>query len=403
MTDNLYDKKKQLESLNCVSDLNHIVNEAYRILGHPMVVYDTSYNLMAYTENIITDDPIWNEFVTLKTLSHETVDFCVEEHFISAYAESEIVSMLKSDKLKYDRMNGKVFDKDNVQLGDVTVVACMKPFEDGDAELIEILSEILSVALQNSEFYPSIERVYQESLLSDILTGKATDYPEVISELYDGLKNNLYLAVVDISQYERTVTHLAYFTTLFRRMQPEYKYFIHLSNLIIIVSTDDEWLNIKKDMAKLNEFFTKYNVYAGISGKFQDLKKLNKYYREAINALNYGLKSMRKQNIFSYDYYRIEHFLHVMSDSAEKEGIYHPIVSNVQEYDMKNGTSLKDTLYIYLLYGGNIESASKAAGKTPAKIKKHLKTLEDFFDIDWKNGDMLSSIFISIKMINDVE
>jgi len=160
------EKKNQLKSLKSGRGISHIINEGYKILGNPFVMIDTSYNLLAYVEGVVTDDWLWNEITTFGTFSHETVDFFNTEHFIMAYAQADVVALMKNDKLKYDRANGKLFDKDGVQLGGIIVVACMKPFEEGEMELIEILCETLSIELQNSEFYQKIDRVYQESLLS---------------------------------------------------------------------------------------------------------------------------------------------------------------------------------------------------------------------------------------------
>jgi len=398
---NLKDKKAQLERLNrgCI---RHILNSAYRILGNPIVLYDTSYNLLAFTEGIVTDDRLWNELTTIGTFSHETVDFFNTENFILSYAESEVVALMQSDKLKYDRMNGKLFDKDNVQLGDICVVACGKPFEEGDGELIVFLCEILSVELQNSEFYQKIERVYQESLFDDFIEGNIKDSDIVknrVKEMRSELKPNLYLAVVDTTQYEHTNTHLAYFRDLFRKLQPEYKYYIHLNNIVIIISTDYAMLSVKRDLDKLNGFFEKYNIRAGISRGFCDLYELKEYFRQAINALNYGLKSRRKQQFFNYDDFSVEYVLQNVVDDVRR--VCSQTIFLIQEYDRVNSTSLIDMLYCYLLYGMDISMASTAEGIRPEELSAGLKTLEELFDIDWKDGNILANLFISIKVLEE--
>lgn len=396
-------KKERLESLKNGKGIAYILNESYEILGNPIVMFDTSYNLLACVDGIVTDDWLWNEITTLGTFSHETVDFFNTENFIEAYAQADVVALMKSDKLKYDRVEGKLFDKDGVQLGNINVVSCMKPFEDGDMELIGILCEILSVELQNSEFYKKIDRVYQESLLSNLLDGKIQDNEIVkakIAELYEELKTNLYLAIADITKYDHTLTHLAYFRDLFKKIQAEYKYYIHLNDIVIIISTDNTMLNIKNDLSKLNEFFIKYKIYAGISSGFQDLLKLREYYREAINALNYGLNGKGLQHIFKYDDIRIEHFLNSVKNTADMSQIYSQVIFSLQEYDKKNNTTLLELLYTYLLYGKDTRLTCEKMGLTRSNLYRQLKKLEDIFEIDFKNGNMLSNIFISIKMLN---
>jgi len=395
------DKKERLKKLKGTS-IQHILNSAYEILGNPILMFDTSYNLLAFTEGIVTDDWLWNELTTLGTFSHETVDFFNSEHFILSYAESEVVSLMQSDKLKYDRMNGKLFDRDNVQLGDINVTACSKPFEENDMELIEFLCEILSIELQNSEFYQNIERVYQESLLDDFIEGNVSDSDTAksrVEKLHSELKPNLYVAVVDVTLYEQTNTHLAYFRDLFRKLQPEYKYYVHLNNIVIIINTDYTILSVKRDLDKLNEFFAKYTICAGVSRSFPDLYELREHFRQAINALNYGLKSKRKQQFFNYDDFSMEYFLQNIVGDA-KEGC-NPAIFLIQEYDRINNTSLLNMLYYYLLYGMDISLASAGLGILPEKLSGGLEKLEELFEINWKDGNMLFNLFLSIKMLDE--
>lgn len=394
------DKKEQIERFGG-KGMRHILNSAYRILGNPIVLYDTSYNLLAYTEGIVTDDRLWNELTTLGTFSHETVNFFNSEDFNLAFAESEVVALMQSDKLKYERMNGKLFDKDGVQLGNICVVACGSPFEEGDAELIEVLCEILSTELQNSEFYQKIERIYQESLLDDLLEGNIKDSDMVKSEIAkvrSELKPNLYLAVVDITQFDHTNILLAYFRDLFRKLQPEYKYYIHLNNIVIIISTDYGILCVKRDLDKLNEFFEKNNICAGVSRRFCDLYELKESFRQAISAMNYGLKSRRRQQVFNYDNFSAERFLQNTADDVRE--ICSRTVFLIQDYDQINNASLLDKLYFYLLYGMDLPMASAGLGITPEELSNGLEKLEKFYFVDWKDGNMLLNLFLSIKLLD---
>lgn len=396
----LPEKRKLIEALSGKS-ASYILNAAYKITGHPMAMFDTSYNVLAYTGGIITDDPLWNELTASGGFSHATVDFFLKEGFVKAFAESETVAEMKTEKLKYDRMDGKLFDKDNVQLGNIIAVACFKPFETGDKELLELLCEIVSVRFRNSEYYKLIDKVYKESLINKLLDGAAPEgkCTKAAASLYKGLKANLYLAVADISKYEDTVTHLAYFRDLFRKLQSGHKYFIHLNYIVIIIGTDRLVLSVKNDLGALNWFFSKNRIYAGVSGRFQSFEGMKQAYGEAVCALNYGLKSMRDQHIFVFDNYRVEYFLD-SNDYKLHNG--NQIVSMAEEYDRKNDTAFLRVIYIYLLYGMNADAAARALGTEPAKLSSGLKAIEELFEIDWTDGDMLTNIFLSIKALDKI-
>jgi len=84
-----------------------------------------------------------------------------------------------------------------------------------------------------------------------------------------GLGDNLYLAVADIPEYDSKYTQFEYFRNLFKRTQPEYNYFIYSNYILIVASTDDAALNVKKDFCKLGKLFSEHNIHAEISSRFE--------------------------------------------------------------------------------------------------------------------------------------
>jgi len=297
------DKMKKVKALiNDGNGVQHILSEVNEILGNPILIHDMEYKVIAYTEGIVTDDPLWNEFVTTGTVAYSTVALYKDEGFFEAVANLRRVNFLITDKLKYDRINGKLLDKDGIQVGVATIVACNKPFEDDILELFEVICDALSIELCQDSFYANYGQVYLESLISRLIEGeiegKEYYYTGQVDTIYEGLKDNLYLAVAEIPGCDSTYTQLAYFRDLFNRTQPAYKYFIYSKYILIIASTDDTTLKAKKDLCKLDKLFSAHNIFAGISRRFESLFKLRKYYIEAVHALNNGLKSGSSKRIF---------------------------------------------------------------------------------------------------------
>lgn len=305
MSVNLPDKSERLKAIESGKGIQYILDEAYRILGNPILMHDMEYKVIAYTEGITTDDPIWNEFVTDGTVSDKTIKLFKEEGFIDAVANTRKITLMISDRLKHERISGKIFVKDNIRVANLVVVACNKRFEIGDYPLIETLCEIVSAELCKSEFYQSYGQTYQEDLLKKLIEGSIEDqrlYMARIENISEGLKDYFYLAVAegplcDAPEYAQ----LAYFRDQFKQVQGEFKYIIYSNYIVIIMSTDAATLNIKRDLKKLNQFFVENNIYAGVSNRFHNLFELRKYYIEAVNALRHGLKMNESQWFFSYD------------------------------------------------------------------------------------------------------
>lgn len=296
-------KMEQIKSLKNGRGLQHLLNKAYKIFENPILIHDMEYKAVELNKNVITDDPIWNEYAATGTVSYNWLEFFKNECFIEAAADAKSITFLKSDKLKYDRIYGKVFNKNNIQVGCAIMVACNKPFEDGDSLLFEDFCVILSIELGKNKFYNDYGQIYFEKLVSELINGISdiAIYTAHVESIYMHLKSTLYFAVIDISKADATYTQLTYFRDLFKKTQPEYMYAIYCNYIVIIISIDEQILYVEKNLNKLNRLFRRQNIYAGISGAFGNLFDLNKYYNEALSVLNSDTEIVR-QNIFLYEH-----------------------------------------------------------------------------------------------------
>jgi hypothetical protein len=383
--------------------LRHVLEQAYRSLGNPIAVIDTSYHLLEYTENTVEDDPIWNELIAGKSFSHSTVDFFNEEQFIQAVADADPVSLLKSSRLKYDRACGKFFDRDGIQLGSISVVACYRPFEPGDFEKMEGVCERISEEIQRETGCRITERVFPADFIGDLLEGNVTDRDGAerkIRELYAGLKSHLYVAVADISRYDPTISHLAYLQDVFAVLQKEYKYFIYLNSILILMSTDAGMLSAKKELGGLIGYCGARGIFLGVSGSFQNLFKLQKYYRQALDALNYGLSRSAGQVCFTYDVFKTDCFLNSIKDTRDLRELCHPALPLMQEFDRHHATPYVDTLRSFLMTGKSLPLTCARLGLEPQALRGRLEEMEKLFEIDWDDGNLLFSLAASYKILD---
>lgn len=288
---------EKLKALKTNKGIQYLLNEAYEILGNPIMTHNMEYKVIAYTENIVTDDPIWNEFVTTGTVNYERLEFYKNEEFIDTVANAEKITLLFSDKLKYKRILGKLFNYDNIQVGCASINESCQPFAEDDLMLYELFCDILNKEIAKSGYFRNYGQEYQEFLINKLIDGSIDDkrlYTAHVESIYINLKNNLYIIVADISKCDQ----LKYFRELFKRAEPTFKYSIYMNYIVIIMSSDNEAINVRTDLNKLNRLFKQNNIYAGVSSHFDNLFELQNYYVEALNALSNGLKKGINQQIF---------------------------------------------------------------------------------------------------------
>lgn len=307
MHDNLPNKKEQLQAIITGKGVQHILDEAYKILENPMLIHDMEYKLVASPDGVVNDDQIWNEFMVHGFLSDATIEFCVNESFVDSVANCtnfDGVTYLFSDKLKYDRIFGQLYNHKHMPVADLCMVACEQPFEDNTPELIKTLCDILSKELSKSKYYQDYGQAYQENIIKKLIEGDIENkaiYTGHVANLDDGLETYISLAVVDISRDDRSSNQLVYFRDLFKQIQNQYKYYIYSDYIVILTSSKNESrLNSEKDW-ELSKIFKEYHMFVGLSSPFENLFALQQYYHEAIEALHYGIKSNGSQRIFFYN------------------------------------------------------------------------------------------------------
>jgi len=301
---NQVNKIEQIKTLENGRGLQYLLNKASEVFGNPILMHDLDCKAIAYTENVVTDDRIWNDFVTNGGHTSEVIELFINENIFDTAANAKTVAILNSVKLKNDRIFGRVRNKDNITVAGVDLVCCYKPFEDGDLEVFEVFCQKLSKEINKNEYYQIYGQTYQEKLIEKLIDGDIEDkrvYPVHIDSIYSGLKENIYLGVADVTKSTHGDSSPAYFKDLFKQTQPAFKYAIYSNYVIFIFRSDDTKLNLKRGFKNLKVLFEQNNIYVGISSYFENLFELSKYYHEAVNTLNYGLNSNSIQRIFLYD------------------------------------------------------------------------------------------------------
>ncbi|MDR1093679.1 MAG: hypothetical protein LBL66_05975 [Clostridiales bacterium] len=390
------------KALGSGGGIQRVLDEAAERMGNPIAMFDIAYNLWAYTANAATDDPLWNELVRDGKFSHQTVDFFMSENFVEVYARSSGLAVLKSPKLKYDRVNGSIYDKNGLQVANICMVACQKPLADGDLALMRQTCDALAAELASGGYPDTAPRVWGDTLIGDLLEGKTPDeslYRNAIRELRAGSSNLFYVAAADIIQYDGTLTHLAYFCDFLKSIRKDYRYFVYLNNIVILIGAPRPVYNMDKELAPLGEFLKRSNLYVGVSGAFQNPLDLKTHFKQALNALNYGMSLECGRHIFSYDTFKMELFIHAHIDKEMTADLCHPLVFAIRDHDKAHGTEYLEILYSYFLCYFDRRRAADRLQKPPREFSAALRQIRKLFAIDWADYNLPLALFRSIRLL----
>lgn len=294
-------KAEQMKNLKNGNGIQYLLNEAYRIIGNPLNLFDVDYKRIAHTD-VRLDDPFWNELVTTGTFCIESQMFFMNEYFTDDVANAKDLAIMQSDKLKYDRILAHVFNGNGIKVANLLMIESDEAFEPDVLAAFEILADLLTKEIRDDEFYIAYAETYQNAWIKRLIDYDIEEkrlYSPHVQILYDGLKAYLYLAVVDVSRSEARQNGHQYFVDAFRRERKDCKYAVYDNHIVVILSTDYKTLNVKRELRGFTEYFEQYNLLVGISSHFDNLFELHKYYAEAVQALHDG-KPTDDRHIFAY-------------------------------------------------------------------------------------------------------
>jgi len=292
-------KLSHIEILENGKGIQFLLDSAHKIFNRPIAVFDINYDLKAYTD-VVSDDPIWNELVSTGTFSLKTQEFFAQELFTEAVANTDKLVILKSSKLKHDRIVGYIFNKEDIKVALIVMVGLDTLSAEEDTEAFEKLADKISREIHDDEYFTAYGRAYHESIIVKLLD-QAFNIPIIytgyVQIILEGFEDYLYVAVVDITQSGIQQNKSEFFKKLIEDTYPSFKFAIYSDYIVIIMSAGHKNFHFFNNDGN---FFKQNNLFVGVSSSFENPYELRKYYGEAVAALKNGIKSNTDQRVFFY-------------------------------------------------------------------------------------------------------
>jgi len=295
-------KLEQIKSLAQGKGIQYLLNAAYTIFHNPIAMFDTNYTLKAYV-NVTSDDPLWNELISTGTFSMETQEFFARESFTEDVANANKLVILKSSELKYSRVLGYIFNRDNIHVALIVMVVVDTPFEEEEQAAFEELVDKITMEIHDDEYFTAYGRAYHEAIIIKLLDRIIKDpriYTPHMQILIDGFEDYLYVAVVDIKQNNGTQNSLMYFKDMLMNKYRSFKFAIYSGCIVMIMSSKYRVFYEGMFFDKDNNLFIENNLYLGVSSSFENPYELREYYEQAVTALKNGIKKNDNQRVFLF-------------------------------------------------------------------------------------------------------
>jgi len=300
-------KLEQVKSLENGKGIQYLLNSAYKIFNNPIFMIDSNYNMISVTD-VPVDDHNWNELATTGTFSQKTMHLLANEGLIEDISNSEKIVILRSEKLKYAKMSGHVFNRDNIRVGLVMMSECNTPFNEEIMAAFEALEDKITFEIRDYDYFTMLAMTFHEDKINLLLDGAVNDpllYNPQAQILYDGFDDYLYVAVVSVERNNILENvhrnRMEYFKSMLKTKYKSFKCSVYSDYIVMLMSSKHNNYYGVPFFNTNAGFFEQNGLSMGISGSFENMYELRQYYEQAVAALTSGLGRKDGRRIFPHD------------------------------------------------------------------------------------------------------
>ena len=300
-------KVEQVKALENGKGIQYLLNSAYKIFDNPIFMIDSNYNMIAVTD-VPVDDPNWNELVTTGTFSQKTMELLANEGLIEDISNAEKTVIMRNNKLKYAKMSGHVFNRDNIRVGLVMMSESNIPFDAESIAAFEALADKTTCEIRDYDYFTMLAMTFHEDKINLLLDGAVKNpllYNPQAQILYDDFEDYLYVAVVSLERKNILENvhqnRLEYFKSMLKTRYKSFKYSVYADYIVMLMSSKHKNFYGAPFFAAHAGLFEQNGLFMGVSGSFENIYELRVYYDQAVAALTNGLAGKEDKRIFLFN------------------------------------------------------------------------------------------------------
>jgi len=329
-----------LNMIHSGMDLDAIVDFAYEVFKNPILIYDSSLKVLAYTRNDGSTDRMWQDTVrkgTVNSLNEE------EARELQIY-----INKLDNSKKPFKHTASHLTDPfyncnimlDGRRAGMVDLMERNHPITTGELHLLESFCYLLSFKLQQDFIRRENRGIIYHQLILDLLDGVIPDAatlrsrltathwkPAPFTRVLSLQPENVFMAKPELSTaFEQLIT-----LSIGRGVLLD-------GEILFLLSCPQAQLSIGQ-IQMLHDFCAAHQLRCGVSDAHDTLLKTSVAAPQARRAL-----ALSSKRIVLFDSVRFDHLLRLCCTNGKPEEILHPAALILQSHDAVHNTDYIATL-----------------------------------------------------------
>jgi sugar diacid utilization regulator len=400
----LTEKKEELfQALRYNYGIQGIINIAYSFFNNSINVCDTSFSILANYPNLHEQENNIFDYKNGKYyLKLHTLQFMKNEKFFDQLSSNTGAFLYQTP----NTVENMIFCGIRINrpiIGYVCIRATNRPFEKYDLYLAEVLSQVIGIEMQKSDFLSQKTGLKFEYFLADLINNEVLDTDYILQRMHQlGYYTATYnwILVINYTKGKDHFTTAGYYAEQLMNILPGSIVSTYSGNLVALLTSDGTSPLNEHQSQLLNIFLTYNKMKAGISFPYKDLAKSKAFYAQALNALTYGPYDCADQNIYYYENGMLKSILNFCSSREFLEAAVHPDIRLLAYHDELNHTEFIKTLRTYLEYNRNAVQASAALHIHKSTFFYRISKIADLTGVTIENSAKLLLFEFSFMILD---
>ena len=374
-----WDKNMHIAALEG-KDVQDLIDISEEILEHPMIAFDASFDVLAYTRHSSSHYKIFQETVAQGYTDAHTMEQLKKKQIFSQIKEGELLIAPAADEKSGTNIYLQFFSGQTL-LGYTSIFCGEETPESGYLDLIHMFMKNMSFCLQRNYENRRHGRMMYETFLANLL-GSAEIPEDRITEqvnMIDGLEKTGYLVlgILDFANQEHVP--LKFLARLLERQSWKMKPFLYENHICLLkysktaihqnLSFDEKELHI------LEQLLEQYEYRIGVSNIFTELKRMKDAYAQAVFTLQWNQKTEQNTEVLcQYKDVVMYHLFSRMESEMEPVSMQSEFYRELAVYDREHHTSYGRTVLCYL-------KNDCSATRTAAELGIHRNTVRNIISM----------------------
>ena len=396
------------ESVLSNRGLQDLMNLCEPIFGNHIAIMDATFNLLAYTKNIETDDEASRILMEHGYHPEETIRRFQQHRRIEQYeVADENMLIVSRDHLisKYDTVK-KIYKHNNAFFAKVVMVCNGKSYSVAMAELFNHLLKNITYYFEREQ--PPFTQLRQFESFFGALAGRtireeedAKNRAKLLLLPFNGTFELNLIVFNDIMNIPAArLTH-----DLSSRLKNAVVS-THNRDILILYNTDNHESDAETRKKQLFDLLCDFSCNCGVSNTFGSLWDFAAAFEQAHAAVLTGerLRLAKKEDakfrFYTYEDYYLYHMVANSIDSSP--GVFtnsfaFTAIKTLKMHDKKNNANLLETLSAYLGCERNATTSSEQLHMHRNTVLYHIKKIEGILGVSLENPDIRMKLTIGLK------